>query len=70
MFTAHLTFTCSKSKTETLDKRYEIYSKLIIRTSERRQWRRHWQHISPFFNVSIIDFEQVNVSGRGHGTLV
>ena len=27
-------------------------------------------YFTPFFNVSIIDFEQVNVSGRGHGTLV
>ena len=41
-------------------KRYEISSKLTIKTPERRQWR----HISTttFSSVSIIDFKQGNVS--------
>ena len=44
-------------------------SKLTIKTSERRHWRRsgvfigNLKHISHFlFDVSIVDFEQANVS--------
>ena len=55
----------------------EIYSKLKIKTPERRQWRRpgvfivNYEHISHIFSsVFIVDFEQVNVcwvdSGEGH----
>ena len=50
-------------------KRYEICSKLIIKTPERRQWRGpgvfivHFEHISHLFSiVFIVDFEQVNVN--------
>ena len=52
-----LTFTCSKSTTETLEKS-EICSKLTIKTPEGRQWRS-----GVFINVVLCnDFEQVNVS--------
>ena len=51
-------------------KRSEICSKITINTPERSQWRRsrvfivNFEHISHFFfSVSIVDFEQVNVSG-------
>ena len=47
----------------------EICSKLTIKTLERRQWRRSgifivkpWTYFTSFFNVSIVDFEQVNIS--------
>ena len=50
-------------------KRYEICSKLTIKTPERRQWRRSgvyivklWTYFTPFFSVSIVNFEQANVS--------
>ena len=49
--------------------RYEICSKLIIKTPERCHWHRfdvfvvNFEHISHFFPVfSIVDFKQVNVS--------
>ena len=52
-----LTFTCSKSTIERLEKRCKIFSKLRIKTSE-------FEHILYFFisSVSNVDFEQVNVS--------
>ena len=45
--------------------RCEVFSKLTIKTTERRQcqWRRsgvfivNFEHISPYFSVSIINFE-------------
>ena len=50
-------------------KRWEICSKLIIKTPEWRQWRRsdifavNFEHISHLFSsASIVDFKQVNVS--------
>ena len=50
-------------------KRSEICSKLTIKTLERRQWRHsgvfivNFEDISHlFFSVSIVDFEQANVS--------
>ena len=49
-------------------KRCEICSKLTIKTPERRQWRRsdvfivNFEYISLSSTVSIINFEQVNVS--------
>ena len=43
-------------------KRCEIYSKLTIKTPERRQWRRSGTFIVDFFIISIVDFEQVSVS--------
>ena len=53
-------------------KRYEIYSKLTIKTTERRYWRRsgvliNFEHISHVSSVFIVDFEQVNVSWVGAG---
>ena len=53
-------------------KRYEIYSKLTIKTTERRYWRRsgvliNFEHISHVSSVSIVNFEQVNVSWVGAG---
>ena len=49
--TFQLTFTCSKSTIKKTRKRCEICSKLTIKTSEPRQWRRSalfvsFQHIS------------------------
>ena len=49
-----LTFTCSNSAIETLKKRCGICSKLTIKTLERSQ--------RLFSSVSIVNFEQVNVS--------
>ena len=46
----------------------EIYSKFTLRTPTRRQRLRSsvfiasFEHISLIFQVSIVDFEQVNVS--------
>ena len=43
-------------------------SDLTIKTSKRRHWRRsgvfmvNFEHYYTFFNVSIVDFEQVIVS--------
>ena len=60
MLDNQLTFTCSKSTIETLEKKWEICSKLTIKT-----WRRsgvfviNFEHISHLFSV---DFEQANVS--------
>ena len=45
-----LTFTCSKSTIETLEK-CEICSKLTIKTPKRRQWHR--------FGVFIVIFERI-----------
>ena len=48
--------------------RWEIRSKLTIKTTERCYWRRsdvfvvNFEHISLFPSVSVVDFEQVNVS--------
>ena len=59
--------TCSKLAIETLEQRYEICSKLIIKPPKRRQWRRfggvivNFQHISHLCSsVSIVNSEQVN----------
>ena len=41
-------------------KSYEICSKLTIKTPERHQWL--WTYFTAFSSVSIVDFEQVNVS--------
>ena len=43
-----LAFTCSNSRIKTLEKRCEICLKLRIRTT--------------FSSISVVDFEQVNVS--------
>ena len=48
-------------------KRGEIFSKLIVKTPERRKWRRsrvfivNLTYFTPFSTVSVIDFERVNV---------
>ena len=47
-----LTFTCSNSTIETLEKRCEICSKLRIKTLD---WR-HWRHSGVF----IVDFEHIS----------
>ena len=56
---------------ETLEKGWEMCSKLTIKTPERRQWRRFGAFIVNFEDishnishnsVSIVDFEQVYVS--------
>ena len=48
--------------------RYEICSKLIIKTPEWRQWRHagvvivnFWVYFKPFSSVSVVNFDQVNV---------
>ena len=48
-----------KVKNKNTKKRYEICLKLTIKTPERRQL---WTYFSPFSNVSIVDFEQINIS--------
>ena len=52
-----LTLTCWKSTIETPEKGVNFVQKLI-KTLERLQWRRY----GAFSGVSIVDFEQVNVS--------
>ena len=59
----------SKVNKRSTRRKCEICSKLIIKTPERRQWRRsgafivNFDHIShpPCSSVSIVNFEQVNV---------
>ena len=51
-----------KVKNRNTRKRSEICSKLTIKSTERRQRRRFYCYFTPFSSVSIIDFEQVNVS--------
>ena len=54
-----LTFTCSKSVIETLEKSCEICSKLTIKTPERRIV--NFEHISQLFsNVTIAEFSTEN----------
>ena len=61
-----------KVSNRNFSKRSEIYPKLTIKTPERSQWRRslffivNFKHILHLFSVvSIVDFEQVNVSWDG-----
>ena len=69
-FKIQLTFTCSNSTIKTLEKGVKC-STLTIKTPERRQWRHsdvfivNFKHFTPFSRVSIVDFEQVNVSWVG-----
>ena len=57
-----------KVNTRNTRKRWEICSKLIMKTAEWRQWYHTdifmltWTYSSPSYSVSIVDFEQVNVS--------
>ena len=50
--------------------RWEICSKLKIKTPERRYWCRsgvfivNFEHISPYSRVSLVNFEQVNETGK------
>ena len=54
-----LTFICSKSAVETLEKGVKICSKLTIKTPEERYWRRsggytvYFEHISHLFPVFV-----------------
>ena len=58
-----------KFSNRNIRKRCEKCSKLTIKTPECRQWCRYsvfivnFEHVShpPFFSVSIVEFEQVNV---------
>ena len=50
----------SKVNNRTTWKGREIYSNLPIKTPERRHSL--WTYFTPFSRVSIVDFEQVNVS--------
>ena len=58
-----------KVNNRNIRKRSETCSKLTIKTPERRPWRRFgvfivkFKHnITPFSCISIVDFDQVNVS--------
>ena len=59
MLDNQLTFTCSKSTIETLEKKWEICSKLIKTLRRSGVFVINFEHISHLFSV---DFEQVNVS--------
>ena len=65
--TSQPAFTCFKLNNRNTRTRCEICSKLIIKTPERRHWRRCgvfiiklWTYFTPCSSVSIVDFEQVN----------
>ena len=71
--TCQLTFTCSKSTREKIEKivtikASEIFLKLKIKTVKWFHWRRYgvcvvnFDHALHFSNVSSIEFEHVNVS--------
>ena len=67
-----LTFTCSKSTIVTPRKRYELRSKLTIKSPERPYWRRsgvcvvNFEYISYLFlSVTVVDSEQDIFSGEG-----
>ena len=52
-----------KPKCRNTRRKCEKCSNLTIKTPERRQWRQcHMTYFTLFSSVSIIDFEQVNVS--------
>ena len=61
-----LTFTCSKSKIETL-KVWDMFkimnknARTISVTYFRGFYRQLWTYFTPFSSVSIVDFEQVSV---------
>ena len=62
-------FTCLRRKTETPQKKYEICSKLPIKTPECHHTHPsgvfivNFEHISHLYlSVSVVDFEQVNPS--------
>ena len=56
VITSLLTFTCSNSTIETVEKRCEICSKLTLKTPERRRgvFIGNFEHISPFFLVCLL----------------
>ena len=65
--TSQLTFTCSKSTIETLEKCVKYVQSQQNKKTEQRHWRRSgvsvtFELFTPSYGVSIIDFEQVNVS--------
>ena len=55
-----------KANSKNTRTRFEICSKLTIKTPERRDWRRsgvfilNFEHFTPFSSVFINNFEQVN----------
>ena len=49
-----------KANNRNTRKRWEICSKWTIKTPERRHY--FWAYFIPFSGVSIVEFEQVNVS--------
>ena len=62
-----LKFTCSKYSHKKFKinnrnarKRWEVCSKLTIKTTKRRHWL--WTYFTPFSRVTIVDFEQVSDS--------
>ena len=72
-YTSQLTFTCSKSTIETRENNVKyVQNKNTRTTSLTSFWWRHWcrsgvfivnfEHFARFSNVSIVNFEQVNVS--------
>ena len=69
LLAANYMFKVNNRKTR---ERCEIYSKLTIKTPERRQWRRfgvffgHFEHFTSCSSVSILNFHKVN-DGRVTG---
>ena len=67
MTSQQISNTCLKLTMETFRTRCELYSKLIIKTMERRHRRCYnvlivnSKHISYFSSASIVDFEKLNV---------
>ena len=61
---SQLTFTCSKSTIETLEKNIWNMLKVNNKTPELHQWRRSGVFIVNFEHISvfIIDFKQINVT--------
>ena len=59
-YAAQLKFACSKSTTESFKKKCEICSKVTVKTTERRHWRRtgvcivNFEHISHLFPVLLV----------------
>ena len=56
---SHIPCLLAQSSNRNIRKRCEICSKLTLKTPE---WHQLWTYFTPFFLVSLADFEQVNVS--------
>ena len=62
---SQLTFTCSKSTRETLEKGVKYAPKLTIKTPERLTevvFVINFKKLTPFSSISVANFEQLNVS--------